>query len=87
MVRPQPDSPVGPAGGVRRIVCPGCAVVVNEYMRRSHFRWYDGFLSPAGYRPYRCLACNERFYLFIGPAVTWLVWLSRFHDRTPVGRV
>jgi transposase-like protein len=44
--------------------CPYC--IDSDWVRRSHFRWYDAPLWVIGVSPYRCLTCYRRFYAFRG---------------------
>ena len=41
--------------------CPKCR---EQNVRRSHRRFFDYIFSAVGMVPYRCNACEHRFYRF-----------------------
>jgi hypothetical protein len=48
----------------KRQRCPACPEC--DWVRRSRFQWQDLLFLPFGLRPYRCLQCWHRFYVFRG---------------------
>lgn len=41
-------------------ICPQCG---SRKVAHSHVRWYE-YLIRFFYKPYRCLACKDRFWKF-----------------------